>query len=82
VLNIVSGDPGALGQTMAAHDDVAALWHFGGPQAVAEAEKASAGNLKPVWAPGALDWTGAQGQGAAFLESATRVKTIWVPYGA
>ena len=30
----------------------------------------------------ARDWAGPQGQGAAFLERATQVKTVWLPFGA
>jgi aldehyde dehydrogenase (NAD+) len=76
VVNIVSGPVAELAATLAGHDDVAALW-------CAEAslrgavEKAASGNLKPVWAvPDAV------GQGAAWLEAAVQIKTIWVPYGA
>jgi aldehyde dehydrogenase (NAD+) len=29
----------------------------------------------------ARDWMGASGEGHAFLEQATEIKTIWVPYG-
>ena len=27
------------------------------------------------------DWLGAAGEGRAFLDQATEVKTVWVPYG-
>ena len=27
------------------------------------------------------DWAGAGGQGRDFLDRATQIKTIWVPYG-
>ena len=76
VVNILSGPKSDLGQTLAAHDDVAALWSAA-PELTAMLERESAGNLKPVWqVPDALD------QGRAFLTAATRIKTIWVPYGA
>jgi aldehyde dehydrogenase (NAD+) len=29
----------------------------------------------------ARDWTGKDGYGRAFLDAATEVKNIWVPYG-
>jgi aldehyde dehydrogenase (NAD+) len=83
VVNIVSGPRSALAQTLAEHDDVAALWHFGPHADCAMAERAAAGNLKPVWAEHLWrDWTGAQGQSSEFLDRATQFKTIWVPYGA
>ena len=47
-------------------------------------EKASAGNLKPVWTSyGAEpDWRSLAAQGRTFLRHATQVKNIWTPYGA
>ncbi|MDO5657342.1 MAG: aldehyde dehydrogenase family protein, partial [Paracoccus sp. (in: a-proteobacteria)] len=80
VVNIVSGVAADLAVQLAAHDDVAALW-----QCVAEpapAERAAAGNLKPVWSLPHRDWTGAQAQGRDFLARASQTKTVWLPYGA
>ena len=84
VVNIVTGARDELGKTLAEHDDVAALWHFGTSSGAAVAEKAAAGNLKPVWTSGGrrIDWFSAtQGQGGEYLRRATQVKNIWVPYG-
>lgn len=76
VVNILSGPKSDLAQTLAAHDDVAALW-CAAPELFAMVERESAGNLKPVWqVPDAM------GQGRAFLTAATQIKTIWIPYGA
>jgi aldehyde dehydrogenase (NAD+) len=76
VVNLVSGPKADLAQTLAAHEDVAALW-CAAPELVAMAERESAANLKPVWAvPDGL------GQGRDFLAAAVQVKTVWVPYGA
>ncbi len=67
---------------MAAHEEVAGFWHAGPAAGLAAVDRAAAGNLKPVWAVPARDWTGVHAQGEAFLHHATRSKTIWLPYGA
>jgi len=79
VVNIVTGPRNDLAKTLAQHDDVAAMWYCGdsGGRAMVKAE--SAGNLKATWAFENRDWTTAQGRD--FLNHATQIKTIWVPYG-
>ena len=81
VVNIVTGGRDPLALTLAEHDDVDALWYCG--PAVAEMEKASAGNLKATWchAPRADAPLAAFERDRAVLERATQVKTIWIPYG-
>jgi aldehyde dehydrogenase (NAD+) len=84
VVNIVTGDRDVLAETLARHDDVAAMWYFGGAAGSAAVERESAGNLKPVWASGgkARDWFApAQGEAEEFLRRATQIKTVWTPYG-
>jgi aldehyde dehydrogenase (NAD+) len=82
VVNIVTGPREELARTLADHDDVAALWYHGPREGAAAVEKASAGNLKPVWACRDVNWlSDGEGQGADYLRRATQVKTIWVPYG-
>ena len=86
VVNIVTGALSALVPTLAAHHDVDAIWrHDGDAAGCAEVEKLSAGNLKRCWVtsePGGRDWfDAAQGAGREFLEQATQVKNIWIPYG-
>ena len=74
VVNLLCGPREALAQTLAAHDDVDAVWYCGaGLKAV---EEAACGNLKPVWQPDPLT------QGRHFLAQATRLKTVWLPYSA
>ncbi|MCB1389954.1 MAG: aldehyde dehydrogenase family protein, partial [Rhodobacteraceae bacterium] len=83
VVNIVTGPRAELADTLAKHDDVAALWVFADPDICRNAEIQSAGNLKPVWAESRLrDWTGPAGQSREFLRRSVQVKTVWVPYGA
>jgi aldehyde dehydrogenase (NAD+) len=84
VINIVTGVRDELARTLAEHDDVAALWYFGGSKGVAMVEEASAGNLKFTWCEGGRrrNWLDSvQGEGRDFLRRATQVKNIWIPYG-
>jgi len=84
VVNIVTGDRDELAKTLADHEDVAALWYFGGKDGTAAVEKASAGNLKPTWVSNGKvrNWLDAsQGQGSEYLRRCTQVKNIWIPYG-
>jgi aldehyde dehydrogenase (NAD+) len=83
VVNIVTGDRHALALELARHEEVDGIWYFGGAATAGALEKASAGNLKQVWAETVQrDWFDArQGEGREFLARATQVKNIWVPYG-
>ena len=84
VINIVTGDRDELAQVLAAHDDVSSVWYFGSAEGSADVERLSAGNMKRTWVSQGLgrDWTDAeQGAGTEFLEHATQVKNIWIPYG-
>jgi len=63
---------------------VDALWYFGSAPGAAEVEKLSAGNMKRTWVDYGhpRDWSDpARAEGEEFLEQATQVKNIWVPYG-
>nr|MDQ2704560.1 aldehyde dehydrogenase [Pseudomonadota bacterium] len=81
VMSIVTGNAAELAKTLADHDEIAALWNFNGSVDAALVDKASAGNLKPVWNGGARNWFSPDAQGREFLHHATQVKNIWVPYG-
>ncbi len=83
-VNIVTGRPAELLKTLAEHDDVDALWCFGNEAACATAKDLSTGNLKQVFTNEgrSIDWFNpAQGEGRFFLQHATQIKNIWVPYG-
>jgi aldehyde dehydrogenase (NAD+) len=83
-VNIVTGHASELLKTLAEHDDVDAIWCYGGETIVAAAKAMSTGNLKQVWTNEGrvIDWFNPkQGEGRWFLEHATQVKNIWVPYG-
>jgi aldehyde dehydrogenase (NAD+) len=83
-VNIVTGYASQLLKTLAEHDDVDAIWCYGDKATVAAAKAMSTGNLKQVWTNEgrAIDWFNPKvAEGRWFLEHATQVKNIWVPYG-
>ncbi|MDU8910142.1 aldehyde dehydrogenase family protein [Aestuariicoccus sp. MJ-SS9] len=84
VVNILTGSHAELAPTLAQHMDIEAVWSFSETDLSAVIERGAAGNLKRTWVNDgqARDWMGAEGEGRAFLEAATEVKTVWVPYGA
>jgi aldehyde dehydrogenase (NAD+) len=85
VVNILTGPREELAAVLAAHDDVDGLWHFGSAEGAAAVERLSAGNMKRTWVAygRARDWRDPlRGEGDEFLEHATQIKNIWVPYGA
>ncbi|HEY7611574.1 MAG TPA: aldehyde dehydrogenase family protein [Gemmatimonadales bacterium] len=84
VVNIVTGHAAELTPVIAAHDDVDGIWYFGTTEGSAEVERLSSGNMKRTWVSHghARDWPDPrQGEGEEFLEQATQVKNIWIPYG-
>ena len=84
VVNVVTGQVDALLPTLAAHDDVDAVWAFGAAARSETTERLSAGNLKRTLVDHGLatDWHDATAaEGPLFLRHATQVKNIWVPYG-
>mgnify|MGYP006181040917 FL=1 len=83
VLNIVTGDPQQLGETLAAHADVDGIWAFGSAALSEAVERLSAGNTKRSFVDhGQLtDWADASAEGEEWLRRATEVKNIWIPYG-
>jgi aldehyde dehydrogenase (NAD+) len=83
-VNIVTGYASQLLKVLAEHDDVDAIWSFGNEANAAAAKAMSVGNLKQVWTNEgrAIDWFNPKlAEGRWFLEHATQVKNIWVPYG-
>ena len=84
VVNLVAGKPAELGKTLAEHDGVEAIWSFLGNEEASMVRAASIGNMKQVWTNDGheYDWFNpAQAEGRWFLQHATQVKNIWVPYG-
>jgi aldehyde dehydrogenase (NAD+) len=83
-VNMVTGYSSQLLKTIAEHDDVDAIWCFSDESSAAAAKSFSVGNLKQVFTNEGrtIDWFDTkQGEGRWFLQQATQVKNIWVPYG-
>ncbi len=83
-VNIVTGYASQLLKTLAEHDDIDGIWVYGDDATVASAKAMSVGNLKQVWTNEGkvIDWFSPKvAEGRWFLEHATQVKNIWVPYG-
>jgi aldehyde dehydrogenase (NAD+) len=84
VVNIVTGPGDELARVLAAHDDVDGMWYFGSEEVSAEVERLSTGNMKRTWVDlgKGRDWADSSNcSGKEFLEEATQVKNIWIPYG-
>jgi aldehyde dehydrogenase (NAD+) len=81
VVNILTGSHAEIAPPLAAHLGVDAVWSFSSTDLSAGVEAASAGNLKRSWVNNAIarDWYDPDCRD--FLEAATEIKTIWVPYG-
>jgi aldehyde dehydrogenase (NAD+) len=83
VANMLTGSHAELATHLAGHADIDAAWSFSSSDVSGEIERASAGNLKRTWVNNghARDWFAPEAEGRAFLDQATEVKTVWVPYG-
>ncbi len=83
VVNILTGPHSDIADAMARHMDIDAVWSFGAAEFSKVVEHGSASNLKRTWVNNgfARDWSGPSGEGRMFLQAATEVKNIWVPYG-
>jgi aldehyde dehydrogenase (NAD+) len=81
VVNILTGVHADLAKPLAAHLNVDAVWSFSSTDLSAQIEKAAAGNLKRTWVNNATatDWN--VDHSKRFLQAATEIKNIWVPYG-
>ena len=82
VANILTGSHSDLAPTLAGHMDVDAVWSFSSSDVSEGIECASASNLKRTWVNNgqSRDWYD-DADAHAFLDAATEVKTVWVPYG-
>jgi aldehyde dehydrogenase (NAD+) len=83
VVNLVAGRPAELARTLADHDGIESIWCFRSNEEANSVRAASIGNMKQVWTNDGheYDWFSPQAEGRWFLQHATQVKNIWVPYG-
>jgi aldehyde dehydrogenase (NAD+) len=83
VVNIVTGRHAELAPVLAGHMDVDAVWSFSSADVSGVIEREAASNLKRTWVNHGRgrDWAGPGGEGRAFRDAATEIKTVWVPYG-
>ena len=79
VVNILTGDHAELAPHLAGHMGVDAVWSFSEAEIGGVVEREAAGNLKRTWIAPALDWTARDA--GPWLDAATEVQTVWVPFG-
>ncbi|MEL7149518.1 MAG: aldehyde dehydrogenase family protein [Pseudomonadota bacterium] len=75
VVNILTGSHEELAPQTGGHADIDAVWSFSLSDLSETLEYEAAGNLKRTWIASDAP------SHSAFLEAATEVKTVWIPYG-
>lgn len=76
VVNILTGPQAPLAKTLGEHMNLDAVWALSDAETTAIVQQGGALNVKRVW-------TGAaQSDHESWLDAATEVKTVWIPYGA
>ncbi|MFK7754871.1 MAG: aldehyde dehydrogenase family protein [Sedimentitalea sp.] len=81
VVNILTGQHGAMAQTLASHMAVDAVWSFSSTDLSATIEQAAAGNLKRTWVNNAHVTNWSETNARTWLAQSSEIKTVWVPYG-
>ncbi|WP_170479442.1 aldehyde dehydrogenase family protein [Ruegeria arenilitoris] len=81
VVNILTGSHTELAMPLASHLNVDAVWSFSSSDLSKEIEVVSAGNLKRTWVNNATTFDWSVDQSRRFLQAATEIKNVWVPYG-
>jgi aldehyde dehydrogenase (NAD+) len=82
-VNLISGNPAEMIQTLAAHENLDGIWVFGTEEEVRQAKRLSTSNLKRVWGNEGqvVDWHSPLAQGREWLRQASQSKNIWIPFG-
>jgi aldehyde dehydrogenase (NAD+) len=82
-VNLISGNPAEMIETLAAHEDLDGIWVFGTEEEVCQAKRLSTSNLKRVWGNDGqvVDWYSPAAQGREWLRQASQSKNIWIPFG-
>ena len=83
VVSILTGFHSELCTTLARHMNLDAIWSFSSKDLSETIEHGSALNLKRSWVNYGFDrdWMGDSGEGNEFLNAATEIKTVWIPFG-
>jgi aldehyde dehydrogenase (NAD+) len=83
VVNLISGNPTEMIETLAAHEDLEGIWVFGTHSEVIQAKRLSISNLKRVWSNEGqvIDWYSPAAHGKEWLKQASQCKNIWIPFG-
>ncbi|MEO9822909.1 MAG: aldehyde dehydrogenase family protein [Paracoccaceae bacterium] len=81
VVNILTGAHAELAPHVAGHMDIDAVWSFSSSDLSKVIEKEAAGNLKRTWVNHGHDHDWCTADAENFLNAATEIKTVWVPYG-
>ena len=81
VVNILTGNHMELVKPLASHLNVDAVWSFSSTDLSKDVEAVSVGNLKRTWVNNATAFEWGVDHSRRFLQAATEVKNIWVPYG-
>ncbi|MEM8823690.1 MAG: aldehyde dehydrogenase family protein [Pseudomonadota bacterium] len=81
VVNILTGDHGELAPQVAGHNGVDAVWSFSSADISGVIETECAADLKRSWVNygRGRDWVAPSSK--PWLEAATEVQTVWVPFG-
>ncbi|MEM7489826.1 MAG: aldehyde dehydrogenase family protein, partial [Pseudomonadota bacterium] len=81
VVNVLTGDHADLAPHVAGHMGVDAVWSFSSADISAVVEAEAAADLKRTWVNHGRDrdWTAPPSK--PWLDAATEVQTVWVPFG-
>lgn len=83
VVSILTGTHQDLCDTLATHMNIDAIWSFSSKDLSKTIEQGASLNLKRSWVNYGYDrdWLGETGEGKEFLDAATEIKTVWIPFG-
>ncbi|KIT16484.1 aldehyde dehydrogenase family protein [Jannaschia aquimarina] len=81
VVNILTGDHAELAPHLAGHAGIGACWSFSSADISGLVEREAASALTRTWVNNghSRDWAGRDA--APWLEAATEIQTVWIPFG-
>ena len=80
-VNLLTGSHAELAPVLAGHMGVDAVWSFSSSEVSGDIERLAAGDLKRTWVNHGRARVWAATPGREWLEAASEVKTVWIPYG-